>query len=122
MVTLGGKPTTAPTRKPWIEGRTQRVLQDYLAHHETHPLGPYSTPIYSPRVVLAGRGGLGMSEVPLYPQRPERAPRPESSRVEEWLQCHYLEAMSRRYVVSRLLSDMRSAPAALASTLAAAED
>jgi len=53
-----------------------RVLSGCLAHKEAHPLGPYSTPIYRPAVVLAGRGGLVMSEVSLYPPRPERAPRP----------------------------------------------
>ena len=62
-----------------------------------------------------------MSEVPLYPPRPKRAPQPESLRVEKWLQCHYLEAMPRRYVASRPPSDMPSTPAALASPLATAE-
>ena len=62
-----------------------------------------------------------MSEVPLYPPRPERAPRPVSSRVEEWLQYHYLEGMPRRYVASRPPSDMSSTPAALDSPLTSAE-
>ena len=97
------------------------MLQDYLPNHETHPLGPYSAPVYSPTVVLAGRGRLVMSEVPLYPRRPERAPRPVSLRVEGWRQCHYLEVMPRRYVASRPPSDMPT-PAALASPLASAED
>ena len=61
-----------------------------------------------------------MSEAPLYPLRPERAPRPVLLRVEEWLQCHYLEAMPRSYVASRPPSDMPSTPAALASPLASA--
>ena len=61
-----------------------------------------------------------MSEVPLNPPRPERAPRPVSIRVEEWLRCDYIEEMPRRYVSSRPPSDMPSTPAALASPLAAA--
>ena len=69
-----------------------------------NPLGPYSTPIYSPRVVLAGMGGIVMSEVPLFPQRPKRA---------ATVPCGYMS--------SRLPSDMPSTPAALASPLASAE-
>ena len=97
-------------------------VQGCLAHEEGHPLGPYSTPIYRPTVVLPGRGGLVMSEVPQYPPRPERAPRPVSIRVEEWLQCDEIEVMPRRYVASRPPSDMPSTPAALASPLTSAED
>ena len=63
-----------------------------------------------------------MSEVPLCPPRPECAPRLEPLRVEEWLQCHHLDVMPRRYVASRPPSDMPSTPAALASPLAAAAD
>ena len=63
-----------------------------------------------------------MSEVPLYPPRPERVPRKVLLRVEEWLKCHYLEAMPRRHVASRPPSDMPSTPAALASPLTSAED
>ena len=72
--------------------------------------------------VPRGKGGvLVMSEVPLCPPLHERAPRPVALSVEEWLQSHYLEARTRRYVASRPPSDMPSTPAAPASPLASAE-
>ena len=65
---------------------------------------------------------LLVSEVPLYPLRPDRTPRPASFSVEEWLQCHYLEAIPRSYLSSCPPSDMPSTPSALVSPLASAQD
>ena len=99
------------------------MLQVFFAQKEARPLGPYTRPVYSPTVVLGEEGGrLLTSEVPLCPPRPESVPRPVSLRVDEWLQCHYLEAMPSRYVASRPPSDMPSTPAAPASPLASAVD